>query len=69
MLACYSTESHQSRCVFVSSCPHHWSYWAGQEPEEDIMEIPVIGNGVTQFLRAVTFDYAMLVVVKVDPSD
>lgn len=29
-------------------------------PKEDVMEIVVIGGGVTQFLKAITFDYVAL---------
>lgn len=32
-------------------------------PKEDIMEIVGLGGGITQFLKAITFDYAALLVV------
>lgn len=38
-------------------------------PKEDIMEIVVIGSGVTQFHKAITFDYAALDVVEVNLFD
>lgn len=35
-------------------------FMSTSNPKEDVMEIVVIGGGVTQFLKAVTFDYGAL---------
>lgn len=62
MQACHYAASHQSQYVFV-----HISDRSGRpSPKEDIMEIVLIGIGVTQFFKAVAFDCAAVVVMKVN---